>query len=188
MDLMPVLKTGWFNGWIPLAIYFIGLMLSVSLFPKETRLWLFNNPKNENNKILLHIRLTGQFATIAFIGMMVFTPIKLHHPSFLIAAVIFAVGFGFEMSALHSFRETPVNQPVVKGLYRLSRNPQWVGLFLVLLGSAVSVGCWLYLAIVILVGFIYHIQILDEEALCKQKYGQDYLAYMKQVRRYLLFF
>jgi protein-S-isoprenylcysteine O-methyltransferase Ste14 len=41
---------------------------------------------------------------------------------------------------------------------------------------------------VIIVGFIYHIQILDEEAACIKKYGESYRIYMKQIPRYILFF
>jgi protein-S-isoprenylcysteine O-methyltransferase Ste14 len=188
MEIMPLFRIGWLNGWIPLAIYFTGLVISISLFPKESRLWLFNNPKNESNRVMLLIRLAGQFAAIAYIVMLIFTPLKIGYPIFTVGATIFAAGFTFEMSALHTFRNTPFNQPAITGLYRVSRNPQWVGLFLVLLGSAIAVGCWLYIAMVIIVGFVYHIQILDEEALCQQKYGDSYLSYMRQVRRYFLFF
>jgi protein-S-isoprenylcysteine O-methyltransferase Ste14 len=91
------------------------------------------------------------------------------------------------MSALYFFRKTPVGQPVINGPYRASRNPQWLGLFLVLLGSAIAVGIWLYIGIVAVVGVIYHIQILDEEKACIQKYGASYHDYMKRIPRYFLF-
>jgi protein-S-isoprenylcysteine O-methyltransferase Ste14 len=91
------------------------------------------------------------------------------------------------MSALHYFRITPINQPVVGGPYRISRNPQWLGLFLVLLGSAIAARIWLYIGIVIIVGFIYHIQILDEEDACIEKYGDSYREYIKRIPRYFLF-
>jgi protein-S-isoprenylcysteine O-methyltransferase Ste14 len=91
------------------------------------------------------------------------------------------------MNALHYFRITPLRQPVVRGPYRISRNPQWLGLFLVLLGSAIATGIWLYIGMVIIVGFIYHIQILDEEAACIEKYGDSYREYIKRIPRYFLF-
>jgi protein-S-isoprenylcysteine O-methyltransferase Ste14 len=91
------------------------------------------------------------------------------------------------MNALYYFRKTPVGQPVVKGPYRMSRNPQWLGLFLVLLGSAIAVGIWLYIGLVVLVGIIYHKQILDEEKACIKKYGESYHEYMERIPRYFLF-
>jgi protein-S-isoprenylcysteine O-methyltransferase Ste14 len=187
MKINPELQIGILNGWIPLVLYFIGLIVSVSLYSEESRIWLFNNPKDEKKSVLMFIRLFGQLAMVAYIFMMVFTPLNINKPIFFGGAVIFSIGYILEMSALYYFRRTPIAQPVVKGPYRFSRNPQWLGLFLVLLGSAIAAGIWLYIGIVIIVGFIYHIQILDEETACIKKYGESYREYMNRIPRYFLF-
>jgi protein-S-isoprenylcysteine O-methyltransferase Ste14 len=187
MKIYPELQIGILNGWIPLVLYFIGLIASVSLYSKESRLWLFNNPKDESKRVLVFIRLGGQLAMMAYIVMMMITPLNINHPIFLVGAVIYSIGYIFEMSALHYFRITPIGQPVVGGPYRVSRNPQWLGLFLVLLGSAIAAGIWLYIGIVVIVGIIYHIQILDEETACIKKYGESYREYMNRIPRYFLF-
>jgi len=187
MKIFPEFQIGILNGWVLLVLYFIGLIISVSFYSKESRLWLFNNPKDENKRVLLFIRLCGQLAMVAYIVMMVFTPLNFNYPIFLVGAVIYSIGYICEISALHYFRITPPGQPVVGGPYRLTRNPQWVGLFLVLLGSAIAAGIWLYIGMVVAVGLIYHIQILDEEAACIKKYGDSYREYMKRIPRYFLF-
>jgi protein-S-isoprenylcysteine O-methyltransferase Ste14 len=187
MDLLPTLQVGILNGWIPLIIYFIGLILSASLYSKEARVWLFNNPKDENKSVFMFIRLFGQLAMVAYILMMVFTPMRIGNPVFLVGATVYFIGFVLEMSALYYFRKTPVGQPVVNGPYRASRNPQWLGLFLALLGSAIAAGIWLYIGLVVLVGIIYHKQILDEEKACIKKYGESYREYMESIPRYFLF-
>jgi protein-S-isoprenylcysteine O-methyltransferase Ste14 len=188
MELLPGLKIGWLNGWIMLGLYFVCLILAISRFSPESRLWLFNNPKDESKQTLLYIRLMGQLLMVAYIVMMIFTPLRINPLNLFVGGVIYAIGFFWVMSALHTFHITPDHQPVEKGLYRISRNPQWVGLFLVLMGSAITVGIWLYIGMIFIASLIYHIQILDEEALCKQKYGENYVAYMKHVSRYFLFF
>ena len=187
MDLLPKLQIGILNGWIPLIIYFIGLILSVSLYSKEARVWLFNNPKDENMGTFVYIRLFGQFVMMAYILMLVFTPMKIGYPVFLAGATVCLIGIATETSALYYFRKAPVGLPTVKGPYRFSRNPQWVGLFLVLLGSAVVTGIWLYIGLVFLVSVIYHKQILDEETACIKKYGESYREYMERIPRYFLF-
>lgn len=187
MKIFPDLQIGILNGWIPLTLYMIGLILSVSLYSEESRFWLFNNPRDKSNKVLAFIRLSGQLTAMAYIVMMIITPLNINHPIFLAGAVIYAIGYVFVMSALHYFRITPIDQPVTGVPYRVSRNPQWVGLFLVFLGSAIAVGIWLYVGMVVIVGFIYHIQILDEEAACLEKYGESFRAYMKRIPRYFLF-
>ncbi len=187
MRILPELRIGVLNGWIPFMLYLIGLVLSVSLYSRESRLWLFNNPKAERTRVFVLIRLGGQLAMTAYIVLMAMTPLKIHSPIFLAGAVLYSIGFIFVMSALYYFRITPIDQPVVGGPYGVSRNPQWLGLFLVLLGSAIAAGIWLYIGIVVIVGFIYHMQILDEEAACIKKYGENYRGYMKRIPRYFLF-
>jgi steroid 5-alpha reductase family enzyme len=187
MKIFPELQIGVLNGWIPLVLYLIGLILSVSLYSKESRLWLFNNPKDESKRVLMFIRLCGQLSMMAYIVMMILTPLNINNPIFLVGAIIYSIGYIFEISALHYFRIAPVGKPVVGGPYRISRNPQWLGLFLVLLGSAIAATIWLYIAMVVIVGFIYHIQILDEEAACMKKYGESYRDYIERMPRYFLF-
>ena len=187
MQILPEFKIGVLNGWIPLVLYFLGMIVSVSLYTKEARIWLFNNPKDEKKRILVFIRLFGQLAAMAYILMMVFTPLNINKPVFIGGAVIYSIGYLLEMSALYYFKRAPVGQPVMAGPYRVSRNPQWLGLFLVLLGSAIAVGIGLYIGIVVIVGVIYHIQILAEETTCIAKYGDSYRAYMNRIPRYFLF-
>lgn len=187
MTLLPEFQLGLLNGWLPLLLYFIGFILSVSSYSKESRVWLFNNPRDPGNKTLSLFRFIGQLMMVAFIVMMVLTPLKLNTPILFAGAVVYAIGYVFVMSALNFFRKAPIGQPVVNGPYSKSRNPQWVGLFLVFLGSAFATGVWLYIAMIILVGFIYHIQILDEETACINRYGSSYREYMARIPRYLFF-
>jgi protein-S-isoprenylcysteine O-methyltransferase Ste14 len=188
VKILPEFRLGIFNGWISFGLYFLGLMLSILPYSKEARIWLFQNPVNRDRKALLFVRRFGQLSMVAYILMMVFTPMDFHLPMFLPGALIFFSGLILEISALHSFRIAPPGQPVMAGPYRMSRNPQWVGLFLVLFGSAIAAGVWLYVLMVLIVGVIYHIQILDEEALCIEKFGERYRSYMRKIPRYFLFF
>ena len=87
MKIFPEFQIGILNGWIPLVLYFIGLIFSVSLYSKESRLWLFNNPKDESKRVLVFIRLCGQLAMMAYIVMMIFTPLNIDNPVFLVGAV-----------------------------------------------------------------------------------------------------
>ncbi len=113
MSLFPEFQIGLLNGWIPLVLYFLGLMLSVSLYSKESRLWLFNNPRDERKRLFLFIRLGGQLAMLAYIGMLIVTPLHIDHPIFLVGAGIYAIGYLLEMSALHYFRMAAPGEPVV---------------------------------------------------------------------------
>ena len=119
--------------------------------------------------------------------MMVLTPLNLGTLVFPVGLLIYVAGYGSVMVALRHFKHTPADQVVVTGPYRLSRNPQWLGLFLVLAGAAIMSGVGLYLDIILAVSIIYHLQILAEEKACLEQYGDSFRAYMAIIPRYFWF-
>jgi protein-S-isoprenylcysteine O-methyltransferase Ste14 len=90
--------------------------------------------------------------------------------------------------ALAAFARMAPGEPATSGLYRFSRNPQWVGLIFVYLGSCLAVGSWLNVLLMAMIVALYHVRILAEERSCLQLYGDAYRRYTEQVPRYLLFF
>jgi protein-S-isoprenylcysteine O-methyltransferase Ste14 len=80
----------------------------------------------------------------------------------------------------------PTKRLVVKGLYKFSRNPMYVGVILMLIGEALatqSSSLWVYLTIVF-VAFNLFI-ILHEEPRLRRDFGQEYSLYKRKVRRWL---
>ena len=75
---------------------------------------------------------------------------------------------------------------ITMGIYRYSRNPQYVGLWLMLLGAAiVSLSQWAFL---LAFGFapIFHLYIMGvEEPHLRSAFGEKYLAYCNRTPRYL---
>jgi len=187
MKILPDFEIGILNGWLPLALYFAGFLLMVATFSRQARARLFEDPKYSMPAGVKFVRLVGQVAMLAYIGMMVFTPLRLSTPAFAVGVLIYAGGYGTVVAALRYFRNTPAHEAVAGGPYRLSRNPQWVGLVLVLVGAAVMTGTLLYLGIILVVAIIYHLQILAEERVCLEQYGDSFRAYMAKVPRYFLF-
>ncbi len=75
---------------------------------------------------------------------------------------------------------------VTSGIYRYSRNPMYVGLTALLLGFAVYLATpWAFLGPVAFMLFITRFQIIPEERVLQSKFGLDYEAYQKRVRRWL---
>ncbi|MFW6157346.1 MAG: methyltransferase family protein [Balneolaceae bacterium] len=75
---------------------------------------------------------------------------------------------------------------VKDGIYRISRNPMYVGLLLILLAYGIYLGNLLSLAILpLFVMYLNRFQILPEEQVLKRKFGADYERYKSQVRRWI---
>jgi protein-S-isoprenylcysteine O-methyltransferase Ste14 len=113
-----------------------------------------------------------------------------------IAALFALAGVGVDLAALATFRgsRTTFNplQParasslVTHGLYRVSRNPMYVGSVLLLLGWAVELSALLpFAGIVVFVLYITRFQIRPEERALAALFGDEYANYAARVRRWL---
>ncbi len=81
--------------------------------------------------------------------------------------------------------EKDKTQLVQTGIYRISRNPAFVGFDLVYIGLLVAFPNLLHLVFALFPIVMLHIQILQEEPYCRTTFGTAYEAYCKRVRRYL---
>ena len=113
-----------------------------------------------------------------------------------VAIVITLIGVATAISGVIAFRraKTTVNplKPetssslVTSGIYRLTRNPMYVGLALVLLAWAVFLSSVLaLLGILVFVLFMNRFQIAPEEKVLLGMFGDTYSAYQAKVRRWL---
>ncbi|MCH8493806.1 MAG: isoprenylcysteine carboxylmethyltransferase family protein [Idiomarina sp.] len=75
---------------------------------------------------------------------------------------------------------------VQTGIYRFTRNPMYLGFFFLLLGFALWLGNFVALLMLpVYVWYLTRFQIMPEERLLQDKFGEAYRAYMVQVRRWL---
>ncbi len=112
------------------------------------------------------------------------------------AGLIALVGLGICVAGVLAFRraDTTVNplQPqtastlVTDGVYRITRNPMYLGLALMLLGWAVWLAAPLTLAgVVVFVLFIQRFQIIPEERAMARLFGEHFITYKSRVRRWI---
>lgn len=113
---------------------------------------------------------------------------------FVFAAVCVVAALGLGIWALRSFKgagETPQpwlprKQLFASGIYAHTRNPMYLGmaLFVAGLGAAFGTRWGIPFAFVALAG-IHFTAVVHEERYLLGKFGDDYAAYKRRVRRYL---
>ncbi len=113
-----------------------------------------------------------------------------------LAIALAAIGAGFDVSGLVAFRRarTTVNpmKPgsasslVHSGVYRVTRNPMYVGLVFLLLGWAAYLWSpWVLFGPLAFAAYINRFQIAPEERALAALFGEEYRAYQARVRRWL---
>jgi protein-S-isoprenylcysteine O-methyltransferase Ste14 len=104
------------------------------------------------------------------------------------------VGLLFMVPAVVRFRATgqdprpwePTPVLIQQGIYRLSRNPMYLGLALVQVGVGVGVdNLWVVLTSLPALAAVHVIAIRPEELYLEGRFGEDYRAYKARVRRWL---
>ena len=76
---------------------------------------------------------------------------------------------------------------VTSGIYRISRNPAFVGFDLLYIGCAAVFPNILNIAIALMAVVLFHFQILGEEKYCAESFGEQYMIYKSKTMRYLGF-
>jgi protein-S-isoprenylcysteine O-methyltransferase Ste14 len=186
MQLFPVLKLAWLNGWILIGAFYAIFGLTILQFPRDVvnRLYDETGWSRRQRIMSTFAKLT---ALISFV-LIFLSPLKIGTGVFTTGVLLYALGTVLMVAALINFRKTPLRQPVAGGLYRFSRNPQWVALVLVLLGIAVAIGSWTVVFLTAAVAVFGHYRILAEEQTCLDQYGEAYRKYAKRVPRYFWIF
>ncbi len=74
---------------------------------------------------------------------------------------------------------------VTNGIFRVSRNPAFVGFDLLYLGILAAFPNAWHACFVAAAIYIFHLQILNEENYLARTFGEEYIQYKNRVRRYL---
>jgi protein-S-isoprenylcysteine O-methyltransferase Ste14 len=186
MELTPTLEMGWLNGWILLCLLYLVYGVLLWIFPKNVVARLYDK-SGRTKRQKVHIYIGSLLAFICFC-LIIFTPLRTGSNLFIPGITLFTLGLAGFVIALFNFKNAPLDQPVTRGLYRISRHPQQVMFFISFLGICIAIGSWLALFIQMISSLFLHSRILAEEKACLERYGDPYRDYMERVPRYSLFF
>lgn len=182
MEFIPDLQLGRMNGWVPLVFFYALFGLFLMSCPKPIVKKLYSVKGWSKRDYTLSA--IGKPFSLVFLALIILSPLKVGTTIFWIGAALYAIGFLIIFIALFDYRATPVDQPVRTGIYKYSRNPQWAGLELMFLGTAVACGNCLAILLLLVCASLYHFRILGEEKACLEAYGEPFQDYLGSVHRY----
>jgi protein-S-isoprenylcysteine O-methyltransferase Ste14 len=102
-----------------------------------------------------------------------------------IVLILWAAGL-FRRAGTNIRPREPANSLVLTGLYRKTRNPMYLGMTLLYFGLALLLHSLVALLLLIVVLVIIQTQVIArEERYLEARFGDDYRAYKKRVRRWI---
>lgn len=108
--------------------------------------------------------------------------------------ILAAIGTAFFISAMITMRDSwragipdqDKTELVVKGIYKISRNPAFLGFDMVYIGIYLAFSNLPLLFFTVFAILAMHLQILEEEKFLSKAFGEPYDQYKKRVGRYFI--
>lgn len=185
MSLIPEFELGLWNAWIfvllGLLIGFVSWVLISREAMKKFRT-VPNVPKTRAERISDKIYFPLALASMVY---SVFLPIKLGTLWFYVGLAIWVLSLVIGLISFVSFGNTPPDELVTKGTYRISRNPVCLSGFLGDVGIGVACASWVFLLYAVVDIILMHISVGVEERFLLEKYGDTYKEYMNRTPRWI---
>ena len=183
MSLTPAFEIGVLNAWMFIIPYvYVNYGLPYLTVDRKTTLFVWPS-YTKAEKIFLGILFVTFFGPWIY---SIFLPVKLDMAWFYVGLPIYLAGIVFVIMATLSFSTTPLDEPVTKGIYRISRHPMDFGCFLILIGIGIASASWVVLlcaiVFIILQGIILE---KSEERMCLERFGDAYREYMNKTPRWV---
>ncbi|MGD9381341.1 MAG: methyltransferase [Candidatus Thorarchaeota archaeon] len=186
IELFPTLEIGWLNGWILLVVLYLAYGLLLLIFPREAVHRLYKYSRSSWSRRHRAFYAVERVLLVVYLIIVVFSPLKIGSYVFTLGLVLFSFGLTGFIIALFNFKNTPLDQPVTRGLYRVSRHPQIVMLFIAGSGIGIALGSLFAVFLQIVASCFGSSRILMEEKACLEQYGNSYRIYMERVPKYAL--
>ena len=185
MSLMPEFELGIWNAWI----FVVSFLLVLTGWEVLNRLRGQKGssrpnkpPFDENEKRLYGI---SQLIFWAYVVYSFFLPLKLGTAWFYVGLLVYLFGLIFTIDAGTNLDNTPMDKPATEGLFRISRNPVYLGTFLIFIGIGIACASWLFLLLIAVFMVLYDILIAPEERWCLEKYGTAYQEYVNRTPKWI---
>ncbi|MFW9946509.1 MAG: methyltransferase family protein [Candidatus Odinarchaeota archaeon] len=186
MELLPKIKFGLINGWIYFIFYLVIFIIVMITCSKDVRKRLYDRSLwDKKTKIITAI---GKLFSLANIIMIIFGAIQFKTVEFIIGTILYSIGLIGLIVAIINYRNAPLDKPITRRLYKISRNPQIIMIYILFTGMILVINSWINLIFLFTLIICTHFSILGEEKALTEQYGELYLDYKKRVPRYFLFF
>jgi len=184
MHLIPDFKIGFVNAWLGTVPIIISMI--IIFLPTKTALKRASDMSSYTQKE----KHTALVSTGIFYAMLLYSvgvPLKIGTVWFYSGSIIYLLGIVPFIIGMSNFANTPLDEPVVIGVYKISRNPIYFFSSVTICGMGIAGASWLILLFICPYVILNHFIILSEEKFCSEKYGNSYAQYTQSVPRYFLF-
>ena len=184
MSIVPAIDIGVWNAWILMVWLLIPYFLEpLNIIPKGREEG--DSFVNEFNRMQKSAFFTMQILYILLIIYSVFVPLELGTVWFYAGLPIYLIGLISYSMVFAGFVNVPIDKLVTRGIYRYSRNPMQLSMFVLLVGTGIATASWIFLLLSVLFMVIPLLWLTVEESHLLKIYGDAYLEYKNKTPRWI---
>ena len=184
MSWIPAFEIGVWNAWIFMSVYPLQWLV-VLILPRHIAERTGYAPEIVRTQRDRIMALLNQVFWIGSTLYSVFLPLDLGTAWFYAGLAVFIAGLMILFSATLNVARIATNEPFTASIYRFSRHPMYLSLFLVYLGVSIAAASWLFLLLTIVTYFLQRYQMIREEKYCCEKFGRSYIDYIDRTPRWI---
>jgi protein-S-isoprenylcysteine O-methyltransferase Ste14 len=182
MSAIPAFEIGVWNAWIFMSYLLLSFVFFTYIAIKHSAPSHKESELSRSEKI---VAFSSKLILLPALVYSIFLPLKLETMWFFIGLTIMLIGLITYTVVLVNWAATPLNKPVSRGLYRYSRHPMYVTMFIFFIGLGIATASWVVLlySILLLVSCVVFAN--AEEQGCLDKYGNAYREYIDRTPRWM---
>jgi protein-S-isoprenylcysteine O-methyltransferase Ste14 len=189
MSLAPALEIGVWNAWILALLLYAAAFVPLAIKGERADKRMEGEPKGselERTTRRAHV-ITHMIIMPLTLLLGIVTPMKLGTWWFYLGLPVYLLGLVVVLMFSISFATAPLGEPMVRGVYAISRHPQYLGFFLAYAGIGLACASWVYLLCALVWIASWQFGVAEEERILLEKYGEAYREYMARTPRWIGF-
>jgi len=174
---------------VAVALAILAILMIATITSENFKLWPTPGKGSWQNRVFWPLFRTGMGGLPVAAALLADLSGPLWWLQLLIGIPLIVVGFGitfyayFDLGIENTYGAD--ESLVTDGLYRYSRNPQYVASIMGYLGIGVAAGSWFVAVLVGLAVLVYSLMPLAEEPWLRKSFGKAYDDYMRTTPRFL---
>ena len=187
MSLIPAFELDLWNAWIITVLFYVATLTPLQIGKEKA------NKRGEGEPAWSEVSKTHRITILITHAVImpftivysIFLPLKLGTEWFYVGIPICFLGIVMDFMAGVSFATAPLDEPMTKGVYSISRNPMYFGMFLMYIGIGIASASWVFLLCAVIWIVSWQIGVVNEERILLEKYGNAYREYMDRTPRWI---
>ena len=185
MSLIPAFEIGVWNAWLFMSSFLLQ-WLAVSLASKRVYQRTGHPSDMTRSKSERRIGIAATVTWLTATAYSIFLPLQLGTMWFYIGLGVFLAGLIILIVATLNFAKAPHDEPITGSLYRYSRHPMYLAMFLIYIGAGFASASWLFFLLAIAAIVLVRSEAILEERHCLERYGNAYREYMNRTPRWIV--